>query len=1226
MSNPGSTAPGADPSRTPSAWTAKSEKDNETPEGVTPDTRSEVEKNEASAARLGRVIGGKYLKKDENEESPASAQHQDHGPLTEVDADIPLTLTEVVNKNGQEYIFIDFADGDQENPFNWNPWYKRFITTILNLMTLFIGLATTAYSSGISSMNKDLNASHTEGQLGLFTFNMTCAVAPMILAPFCELVGRKIVYAGAYLCFSLCFIGLALGQNISTIIVMRCLLGLFGCVGTILVGGTFDDMYQPRERGGPMAMFSFIAIFGTVAAPIYAGFIDQSIGWRWIEGIQGLSNIPLLLVVFIFFPETRGGVYLHKRAKALRKATGDQRYVAAEDINTPTLKSMLKASSVKAVKMLSTEPVVFAFGFWIAFCWGVVFLFLSVIPITFSEKRGWSEGVSGLPYISLCIGTTLGWLANYLQMGKYEKIVQNPDRKVVPEDRLYGAMLGAPLLPIGLFIYSFTQYAFLIWVGPVIALAPIAFGIYFVFESTYSYTADCYDKQQMDPQSSVPPGGLARPRDRRRSGFFSDPRNRIEFAYDDEALIQRLYRSAWLNGKTYGKDYEFPAWLNETPDVIGDPSRISEFRLDVLRDDDKAAANYNEARYVRNRAFIRHIYEAVKTQNQHVGEHNTTSAQPLGATNVTTSQVTTHNAEGTNENDDEVLYLGSRQVPNGNDDDVAFFGSREVAETAATPASISSRSTSSSSMDISEVEAEVLIGSGEGTNDNDDDVAFVGSREGGETAATPVSISSSSTSSSSTDLTQSEAETESTLEIDQAHMPSQTVAQTGGITQRPSGRLERLADVVSQGLSQVIPNDCIQECGQAPLKIIAKRFDEVLTIATERLNTRPFSSVQKCWRRLYEDACLFKAVHLLRVRVASFGGDLSPNQRLELQNAPQDGVWLSEIIAVLDKSLQVSGAPGRRQLHNTIFQQLSEMLPAGEMNKYPPAFRIYEPWPLQTRDGVSKADSTLDLAEFQEWLEFITQPLVIPKVTRHWPASKRWKSPRYLMEHTLGGRRLVPIELGKLYSDKDWSQKMMPFAEFTKKYLLSSRPHEVGYLAQTDLFDLIPALRADIMTPDYCWSTPPVITDEATQKTAGLSSAPYLSEPSVNVWLGPSGTRTPLHTDPYHNILCQVVGFKYVRLYAPHEALKLYPMGVTKEGINMENTSQVDISENVACLLGRNGDANVRREIDRKFPKFKEAQYQEVILNPGDCLYVPLGWWHYVESLTTSSSVNFWWS
>ncbi|KAI7633490.1 hypothetical protein KC322_g22382, partial [Hortaea werneckii] len=139
-------------------------------------------------------------------------------------------------------------------------------------------------------------------------------------------------------------------------------------------------------------------------------------------------------------------------------------------------------------------------------------------------------------------------------------------------------------------------------------------------------------KQQMYPQSSVPPGGLARPRDRKRSGFFSDPRNRIEFAYSDEILIHRLYNSVWLNGKTYGKDYDFPAWLYATPDVLGDPSCISEFRLDVLRDDDKAAANYNEARYVRNRAFIRHIYNAVKSQNQDVGNHNTTSAQPLGTT------------------------------------------------------------------------------------------------------------------------------------------------------------------------------------------------------------------------------------------------------------------------------------------------------------------------------------------------------------------------------------------------------------------------------------------------------------------------------------------------------------------------------------------------------------------------------------------------------------------
>jgi MFS family permease len=462
---------------------------------------SEVVYNEKGEPLIGRIVGGKHVNED-NEEIDS-----DCGPIKRVEIDMPLTLMETVVHNGKEYIVLTFATGDKENPFNWNPWYKRSITTLLNLMTLFIGLATTAYSSGINSMCAEFGVPTIKGQFGLFTFNIACAIAPMILAPFCELVGRKIVYASGFLCFSLIFIGLALAQDINTIIGLRLLLGLFGCIGTILVGGTFDDMYEPHKRGRPMAMFAFVAIFGTVAAPIYAGFIDQSLGWRWIQGIQGIANVPLLICIFVFFPETRGGAKLHKRAKELQKATGDDRYVAEDDIYTPDIKSMLKASSVKAIRMLVTEPVVFAFGLWIAFCWAVVFLFLSVIPITFSEKRGWSEGVSGLPYISLGIGTFLGWVAHHLQMRKYDQLQQDPNIRIVPEHRLYGAMFGAVWLPVGLFIYSFTQYGYVSWVGPAIGLAPIAFGIFFVFESTYSYTADCYGENS---SSAIAGQGLMR--------------------------------------------------------------------------------------------------------------------------------------------------------------------------------------------------------------------------------------------------------------------------------------------------------------------------------------------------------------------------------------------------------------------------------------------------------------------------------------------------------------------------------------------------------------------------------------------------------------------------------------------------------------------------------------------------------------------------------------------
>lgn len=473
-------------------------------EGTSPDLPfTKQQENLDKVGRDGRIAGGSFLADLNGSDSESSEGR----PLKEVDIDLPLTLTEIIHQDDREYILLKFADDDKENPFNWSIARKAFITLLLCLMTLFIGLATTAYSSGIDAMCKDLGVSTELGQLGLFCFNFACAIAPLFLAPFCELVGRRIVYVGAYVLFVLVFIGLALGKNIATILVMRVLQGLFGCVGTILVGGTFSDIYRPDHRAVPMACFSYVAILGTVGAPIYAGFIDETIGWRWIEGVQGLANLPLLAVIALCLRETRGGVTLHKRAKQLRTATGDDRYRAAMDLEAKDIKEMLHSSSVKAVHMLVTEPVVFAFGLWIAFAWFVTFLFLSVIPITFEEKRGFSEGISGLPYISLCIGVTIGFAANFLQIRKYKAIMKSNDRKILPESRLYGAMFGAGFLPLGLFIYSFTQYGYLPWIAPTIALAPIAIGIFFIFESTYSFTSDCYGENS---SSAIAGQGLMR--------------------------------------------------------------------------------------------------------------------------------------------------------------------------------------------------------------------------------------------------------------------------------------------------------------------------------------------------------------------------------------------------------------------------------------------------------------------------------------------------------------------------------------------------------------------------------------------------------------------------------------------------------------------------------------------------------------------------------------------
>ncbi|XP_072326059.1 HSPB1-associated protein 1 homolog isoform X2 [Scyliorhinus torazame] len=110
------------------------------------------------------------------------------------------------------------------------------------------------------------------------------------------------------------------------------------------------------------------------------------------------------------------------------------------------------------------------------------------------------------------------------------------------------------------------------------------------------------------------------------------------------------------------------------------------------------------------------------------------------------------------------------------------------------------------------------------------------------------------------------------------------------------------------------------------------------------------------------------------------------------------------------------------------------------------------------------------------------------------------------------------------------------------------------------------------------------------------------------LWIGSEAANTPCHLDSYGcNLVLQVQGRKRWHLFPPEDTSSLYPTRIPFE------ESSTFSSVNV-----------VNPDLER-FPRFHGARRHVVILHPGEVLFVPRHWWHYVESLDpVTVSVNSW--
>ena len=129
------------------------------------------------------------------------------------------------------------------SPFTWSKSRKTFTTWLSCAVTVVTAYTAGSYSPPSKQMSEYWGVSQTAIYVGITMFTTGFAFAPMVLAPFSEINGRKPVFVASGVLFVLCQLCCAVTRSYPGMLLARFFAGVGGSTFSTMVGGVVSDMY-----------------------------------------------------------------------------------------------------------------------------------------------------------------------------------------------------------------------------------------------------------------------------------------------------------------------------------------------------------------------------------------------------------------------------------------------------------------------------------------------------------------------------------------------------------------------------------------------------------------------------------------------------------------------------------------------------------------------------------------------------------------------------------------------------------------------------------------------------------------------------------------------------------------------------------------------------------------------------------------------------------------------
>ncbi|KAK6460188.1 synaptic vesicle transporter [Scheffersomyces coipomensis] len=433
--------------------------------------------------KLGPLEEPYDLKRIETHADPNSDFNEDDEWKYPIDQDTGLRL-------------VEFIPGDKKNPKNLSKAIKWVYTGLLGSICFVVALGSAIVTGDLTHPAEYFGVSEEVIILASVTmFVIGFGVGPLVFAPVSEEVGRKPVYAVTLFMAVIFIIPCALAKNIATLIVCRLIDGILFSAPMTLIGGSLADIWEGKDRGVAMAIFSAAPFLGPVCGPVFGGLLGQYTStWRWIYWcfliVAGIFYTVFITVV----PETQAGILLKKRAQKLRKITGDSRYRSLNELKIRSFSEVAKTSLLRPFVLLQ-ELIVFLVTLYMAVVYGLLYMFFFAYPVVFMEGKGFSATITGLMFLPIGLGVVIATCAAPLFNADYNRRAQvYRDRGELPpaELRLIPMMVSCWFVPAGLFSFAWSSYPHVSWAGPAFSGIAVGFGFCCLYNPANNYIVDSY--------------------------------------------------------------------------------------------------------------------------------------------------------------------------------------------------------------------------------------------------------------------------------------------------------------------------------------------------------------------------------------------------------------------------------------------------------------------------------------------------------------------------------------------------------------------------------------------------------------------------------------------------------------------------------------------------------------------------------------------------------------